>query len=1311
MNELDPTEEVIFNAARQFADAEKLRQYLDLACDGEPEMRQRIERLLDRAPEADSFFGRNAAFAKNLLAPAELGSVQASPGVDEQAGAVIGRYKLLEKIGEGGMGVVYMAEQREPVVRKVALKVIKVGMDTRQVVARFEAERQALALMDHPNIAKVLDGGATDTGRPYFVMELVQGVPITEFCDKSRLSAQERIKLFLPVCQAIQSAHQKGIIHRDLKPANILVTLNPDGSGHPMVIDFGVAKATNQALTEKTLFTRYAAMIGTPAYMSPEQAEMSRLDVDTRADIYGLGVLLYELLTGTTPFPEKRLRSVGYNEMQRIIVEEEPERPSTRVLKTPRGIAPSPLTTRHSPLATDLDWIVMKCLEKDRGRRYETANGLAMDLQRHLNNEPVVARSPSRSYQFQKFVRRHRATATAAAAVGMVLVLGALVSTWEAIRATQARRQAEVNEREAQAAQASEAQQRRRAETQAYVANIRLAQEAWTQGEFPRLRQVLEETASYPGRGFEWYYWQRQAHVELQTFYGHSDVVQSAAFSPNGQRVVTCGADHTARVWDTATGKELFTLKGHDAGVNSVAFSPDGLRIATGSDDRTGKVWDAANGNALFSLKGHTELLSCVAFSPDGRRIITASKDGTAKVWDAAGEKEPLTFTWHTTWLNSVAYASDGQRIVSASDEGTKVWEAASGKELLSLPGRANTAAISPDGQRIVAGLWDGTAKVWDAASGRELFAFKVSSTIWSVAVSPDSRRILTGGPDVTAKLWDAANGKELFSFNGHDGAIRAVAFSADGQRILTGSDDQTAKVWEAPNRKEPLTLKGHSGAINSVAFSPDGQRILTGSDDTTARVWETISGNELVKLTGHGGPIRGVAFSPDGRRIVTGSNDRSARVWEASGGERLFTLTGHKGWISTVAFSPDGRRIVTCSWDHTAKVWDASSGKELLNLKGHTRRLHGVAFSPDGRQIATGSEDHTAKLWDSFGGKELLTLKGHNDSVNRLSFSPDGRRILTGSNDRTARIWETATGRELLTLKGQGSLILGVGFSPDGERIVTGGADNAAKLWEASSGQELLTLNGHTAWARCVAFSPDGQRIVTGSWDQTAKVWQSATAQEVAGWKREEKAADERAALLRQSEAAGAELERARRAREPGAITQWLILAPIPFETRGQPGSGLVALDQEQIPLEARLRPRAGNRVKAAENELVWSALQMEDGVIDLDPIVTQQAEFSVAYAVCYILSEADHGALLMKVGTIGQAKIYLNGKQIYWFASSRANVPEQNVVTGVELRAGVNLLVFKLVNELGPWQGWVRLTDAAGQPVKGTSVTVIPP
>jgi serine/threonine protein kinase/Tol biopolymer transport system component len=401
--------------------------YLNAACGSDSRLRAEVESLVAAHRDAGPFL-------RILLEdPDPLGANHHSPLLTEGPGTVIGRYKLLEKIGEGGMAVVYMAEQTEPIRRKVALKIIKLGMDTRQVIARFEAERQALALMDHPSIAKVLDAGATETGRLYFVMELVQGVSITEYCDQNSLSTKDRLALFLQVCHAVQHAHQKGIIHRDIKPSNVMVTQR-DGRSVPKVIDFGIAKATNQKLTEKTLFTRYAHLIGTPAYMSPEQAELSDLDIDTRSDIYSLGVLLYELLTGTTPFSEEELRKAGYIEMQRVIREQEPTKPSTKLtslgeklteVAKHRGCTPDLL---RRTIRGDLDWIVMKALEKDRARRYETANGLADDVRRHLESEPVLARGPSASYHLQKFVSRHRSQVLAA--LLMIVLAGTAVVTF-----------------------------------------------------------------------------------------------------------------------------------------------------------------------------------------------------------------------------------------------------------------------------------------------------------------------------------------------------------------------------------------------------------------------------------------------------------------------------------------------------------------------------------------------------------------------------------------------------------------------------------------------------------------------------------------------------------------------------------------------------------------------------------------------------------------------------------------------------------------------------------------------------------------
>ena len=432
----DHHEEELFTTASEIEDSQARADYLDRSCAGNPALRERIERLLRAQARADRYLSKDGQ-----LPDASLLEAESDAKIAEEPGTVIGRYKLLEQIGEGGFGVVYMAEQEEPVRRRVALKIIKPGMDTHQVVARFEAERQALAMMDHPNIAKVLEAGATETGRPYFVMDLVKGIPITEFCDRSNLSVEERLKLFLPVCQAIQHAHQKGVIHRDLKPSNILVTLDY-GESRPKVIDFGIAKALNQRLTEKTLYTRFAQMIGTPAYMSPEQAEMSSLDIDTRTDVYSLGVVLYELLTGSTPLSEERLRALGFAAIQQAISQEEAEKPSTRVSTLGGELAA--IAQRRGAEATalgrllrgDLDWIVLKAIEKDRRRRYDTPGDLAADLRRYLDSEPVVATPPSALYRLRKFARRNKALVTAGVAIAATLLVTAGFSTWQAIRAT-----------------------------------------------------------------------------------------------------------------------------------------------------------------------------------------------------------------------------------------------------------------------------------------------------------------------------------------------------------------------------------------------------------------------------------------------------------------------------------------------------------------------------------------------------------------------------------------------------------------------------------------------------------------------------------------------------------------------------------------------------------------------------------------------------------------------------------------------------------------------------------------------------------
>jgi WD40 repeat protein len=1149
--------ETIFNAALAFCAAER-PAYLAGACGDNVPLRQRVEALL-RAHDAPQ------GFLPEQPGAAPKSTIVVTP-ISEAAGTVIGRYKLLQQIGEGGCGVVYMAEQQEPVRRRVALKVIKLGMDTKQVIARFEAERQALALMDHPNIAKVFDAGATETGRPYFVMELVRGIPITRYCDEKNLSTVTRLGLFVQVCQAIQHAHQKGIIHRDIKPSNILVAEH-DGVPVPKIIDFGIAKATtDQRLTDKTMFTAFEQFIGTPAYMSPEQANLSGLDIDTRSDIYSLGVLLYELLTGKTPFEAKWLLEVGLDEIRRIIREEEPVRPSTKLHTLDAAEQTTVARHRQSDppklarlISGDLDWIVMKALEKDRGRRYETANGLAKDIQRHLNNEPVAACPPSNLYRFQKMARRNKLVFAAAGAVALALLAGLGLSTWAFLRERQAhaneltaRRTADEQRQRAEASARTTQTREAEARRLLYAANMNLAQNAWEQNRLGRLQESLDDTQTFPDRGFEWYYWQRQTHLAVLTLREINPVV-SVAYSPDGKRIVT-GTGFRALVWDAASGKALLTLAGPawtGTGelLGPVAFSPDGQRIVTGSNDGTAKVWeakvwDATSGKELANLKGHTEFIRSVAFSPDGQRIVTGSSDGTARVWDTASGKVLLTLNARTAlaadalaaqmqWLggksvrvDSAAFSPDGQRIITVAGGQANVWDAASGQELLSLStlktstSAIGSAAFSKDGQRIVTGNGK-TANVWDAATGGEVFTLAGHADFVScVAFSPDGQRIVTGSLDGTIKLWDAAFGMELLSLKGHEYGVFSVAFSPDGRRIVTGGGDKAAKVWEIASAKSLRAAleeyKKDPRYACSIVFSPDGKRIVTEMGGK-GQVWEATSGRELLSLKeDRSSTVTSVAISSNGERIVAWDL-RTVNVWDAASGRELVTLKWKTNSVSSVALYPDGQRIVTLGLDGAARVWDAASGRELFTLDGHsggiTSWVTSVIFSPDGQRIVTGG-GRQPQVWDAASGRELPTLiKEQNVALFPEAFSPDGR-IVTVSPGRggrkvgptirecepVANAWDAASGKKLLTLKLPTGVPWGLfaAISPDGRRIVTGGSDQTAQVWDAASGRELLTLKGHSAFVTCAAFSTDGQRIVTGSVDTTVKLWDALSGREL---------------------------------------------------------------------------------------------------------------------------------------------------------------------------------------------------------------------
>jgi WD40 repeat protein/serine/threonine protein kinase/tetratricopeptide (TPR) repeat protein len=1058
------------------------------------------------------------------MGESRAGMTLANPAKIDGPGTVIGRYELLELTGEGGMGLVYLAEQKEPVRRKVALKIIKPGMDSKQVIARFEAERQALAVLDHPNVAHVFDAGCTETGRPYFVMEYVKGMSITRYCDDNRLTIEQRLRLFEQVCEAVHHAHQKGIIHRDLKPSNILVAVQGDRPV-PKIIDFGIAKAITQPLTDKTFVTFQGQLLGTPEYMSPEQVDFATQDVDTRSDIYSLGVVLYELLAGVLPFENELFERAGLAEIQQTIREQEPASPSIRltclgekakIIAASRGTQVVPLARR---LHRELEWIPLKAMRKDRCRRYKSASEMAGDIRNYLNGNPLLAGPETTIYRVQKFVRKHAGSVATVALVAAAIVIGLVVSTAMYFRADSMRVQAEqARQREslarAQAEQAQEAEQQQRRLTEAkaedyrralYVNSIQLADLKYKEGNVSRARELLNACPN-DLRAWEWHRLNYVSDQSVMTLRGHKGWVGCAAMSSDGKRIASGGqTDHTIKIWDVLTGRELLAIpEAHVDIIRSLSFSPDGKRLVSGSEDKNVKVWDVETGAAMRTVHADSSV-KAISISPDGRRIFSAGEDMAIRVWNAETGEMLTNLTGHTGQVWSLALSPDGKQLASGSWDGTiKVWDVESGTEAMTLhgdEGQLHRVAFSPDGRRIAsAGQKDNTIKIWDVVTGRELItipkAHDGQAFIYSLAFSPDNKQICSGSWDQTMKVWDAATGKSVLTLRGHEGWVLSVAFSPDGKQIVSaGGADGTVKVWDVTVDHELTTLSGHHSSVSSIAFSADGRRLVSGSQGGMVKLWDTRSCCELMTLRDRQEEmyIYSVAFSPDGRYVASGGCARTFTIWDVATGAERMTFHGHEGSVDAVTFSPDGKHIASASRDKTLKVWDASSGKELATLKGHESGVICVAFSPDGKSIASGGGDPNIRVWEWQTGRESLMLRGHSRGIIlSVAFSPDGKRIVSAcQEDHTVKVWDAITGAELVTLK-HADVVVSAAFSLDGKRVISGCRDKTARVWDATTGAELLTLRAECG-VTTVEFSPDGKTIAAGTFDGGVVLWESA--------------------------------------------------------------------------------------------------------------------------------------------------------------------------------------------------------------------------
>jgi len=1100
----------ILSAARQVP-RERRDDYLARACaadaDGQALCAQ-VKALLQALDDAGEFLVDPPAVSQTLTGE----QPRRAEGPLEDIGALVGPYKLLQRIGEGGFGVVYMAEQEQPVRRRVALKVIKLGMDTRQVIARFEAERQALTMMDHPNIARVLDAGSTVHGRPYFVMELVRGVPITRYCDDNRLTLPQRLDLFAQVCQAVQHAHAKGIIHRDLKPSNVLVTMN-DERPLPKVIDFGIAKATGPKLTERTLFTEFAAIIGTPAYMSPEQAQMSALDVDTRGDVYSLGVLLYELLTGTTPFESEVLMQSGLAEMQRIIREVEPPRPSIRVCgwhtqagwhgQAQRGraatgapehgrafgsaMASSSAVTvaqfrRTDPstlirsIRGELDWIVMKCLEKDRTRRYDTASGLAADVQRFLRDEPVLAGPPTAAYRLRKFLRRRRRWVVAACVFVLAVTLGMAGTIWQSLRARSAEREAVAMASTALAAQQSEADQRRlavdraeRAEQLAYRLGLAAAESAIARGDHATARRALD-SAPPPMRGFEWNYLQYESDRSERTLRidlgpGDSSTVR-CAISEDGRIAAAVRPGSTSiAFFDLMGGRSIRQLTA-PAPLDHVTLAAQGASVIAGGADRTLHLLDAAGGRVLWQGAGHYR---CVG----NQMVVCSGNPATLTILDAASGSVTRTVAPQHAFAACAVYLTSDLRLAAlVRSDYFDVLDLASGQ--VTWQGQGQALGFTPDDRWLLnvrLALPDSSVELLDAQTGETIESMPLRGRLAAHAVSADGSLALRtlGGP---LNLFHVPTLEPMAALGTLPRADTVLSFADDGRLIAACGDG--VRVY--PPRVSPNPLRLPHGAGYSSAISPCGRYAASG-EWGAVQMYDAATGTPLWCANPSLWFQFALAFSPDSRLVACQARRGTIALLDVQSGamQRTFDCGIERGvLVNALAFSPDGSKLAAGFTDGKARIYtlaapdtgpaivlDAPSDELPERALG---AVGGLAFSPDGARLATVSG--LAVLDDGWtchqrgvpGIVRVWRLDRPDRAVweaggagNVLAFHPQDNVLLTGSLLTPLVVWDATSGARLAELVSTGDRPSALAFTPDGSRLAVGCAFGL-QIWDGDA-------------------------------------------------------------------------------------------------------------------------------------------------------------------------------------------------------------------------------------------------------------------
>ncbi len=1023
-----------------------------------------------------------------LYVPDQPTMLKGAPLTPEGQALAVPGYEVEGVLGRGGVGVVYKAQHRT-LKRPVALKMMLAGCHAGpNELARFRLEAETVARLQHPNIVQIHEVGEAN-GHPYCALEFVEGSTLATKLGGKPMLAREAATLVEVLARAMQLAHSRNVVHRDLKPANILLTTE----GIPKITDFGLARQLDSESGE----TQAGAIMGTPSFMAPEQASGRTHEAGPAADIYALGAILYNCLTGQPPFKGKT---------------------SVETLDQVRTQEPVPLSRVQVNVPLDLETICLKCLRKEPEKRYASAAELADELRRYLRGEPILARPVSRLERGWRWCRRNPSLTLLSGAFVVALLAGlvtsvhfALVARAEADDARSARTQADERAREALAAQSRADQNavRARANEQlafdrAYSSDLRLFQQAWDKNQFDFAHDLLnrqrpENTDGVERRGFEWDYWNRQSNLRLLTFTRHPASVGCVAFSPDGKLLASGGEGDFAKrtsllkIWDAATGREMHSWTGKGRRVTGLAFSPEGKRLVTTTQEETAHVWEIKTGKELFALTGHTQYLKAVAWSRDGHHLATASGDFTARLWDATTGKERLVLKdANQSQVQCVAFSPDSTRVATAGDGdyALRVWEVATGKKVLTLPGHRGTVltvAFSPNGKWLASGSVDGRMTIWNAAHGGNVRTLPVSAgNVSSVAFSPDSRRLASVSDRDGVKLWDVGTGQHLFTYKGQIGYLTSVVFSPEGKRLASADGEGKVTVWDATAGNLAVILSPN-GQIQSLATSADGKWIVGGVQDGTAHVWDATTSEELRRFGTPPSPMRALAVHPRGHQAVIQGIGAKLEVWDPRDGTLLHREQSGALDIQAVAYSPEGTHFATTGFNAIVSLWSSTDFKLVHQFKGNGQGF-ALTYGGQGKYLAL-RDSEGVKIWEVASGHRVAEFSDPTAFVGALAMSPNGEQVASGNHLGMVTIWDLKTHRIRHRLTGHTAWITGLAYSPEGKRLASCSGDKSVKIWEPVAGEELLTLGGGSELFHCVAFHPNGKSLLAGA-DGGIRIW-----------------------------------------------------------------------------------------------------------------------------------------------------------------------------------------------------------------------------